>query len=69
MKKIYKILSSILIICMTLSGFGSISANAAETPEGYVYTIADNKVTITGYKGSKSRIIIPDIIDGLPVSV
>ena len=33
----------------------------------YTYTVSDNAVTITGYSGDATRLILPDTIDGLPV--
>jgi hypothetical protein len=34
----------------------------------YTYTVSENTVTITGYSGNETRLVIPDNIDGLPVS-
>ena len=34
----------------------------------FVYEIDDGKVTITGYKGNSGDVVIPDEIDGLPVT-
>ena len=33
----------------------------------YTYTVSDNTVTITGYSGNETKLILPDTIDGLPV--
>lgn len=42
---------------------------AAPTPESdFTYTISDNSVTITGYKGTDPNVIIPDKIEGYPVT-
>jgi hypothetical protein len=35
--------------------------------QDYTYTIDNDAITITGYTGSDSEIIIPDTIEGLPV--
>ncbi|MBQ9531438.1 MAG: leucine-rich repeat domain-containing protein [Eubacterium sp.] len=35
---------------------------------GLLYSIVYNKVTITGYEGSATTVIIPDAIDGCPVT-
>ena len=34
----------------------------------YTYIVSDNTVTITGYSGGATKLIIPDTIDGLPVA-
>ncbi|NLT09737.1 MAG: leucine-rich repeat protein [Ruminococcus sp.] len=45
-------------------------ASSAEAPEGITFTYEKNEesVTITGFKGSDSVLIIPDTIEGLPVT-
>jgi hypothetical protein len=35
---------------------------------GYTYSIANNEVTITGYNGDGGDIIIPDTVEGFPVT-
>ena len=46
------------------------AAFAATNPESdFTYTISDNSVTITGYKGTDPDVIIPDTIEGHPVTV
>ena len=37
-------------------------------PEDYTYTVNNNSVTITGYTGSNTHILIPEYIDGMVVS-
>lgn len=37
-------------------------------PEGLEYEISDGEVTITGYTGSVAELIIPDTIEGYPVT-
>jgi len=36
---------------------------------GLTYSIQDNQVTITGYVGSESELVVPSEIEGLPVTV
>lgn len=40
----------------------------AENLNGLLYSIQDNQVTITDYTGNGGNLIIPDTIDGLPVT-
>lgn len=46
----------------------SITANAETTNLGFVYTIENNKATITGYTGSSTQISIPSSINGYSVT-
>lgn len=41
---------------------------AADIPDGLVYEISFNKVTITDYSGSAKELSIPDAIEGCPVT-
>ena len=38
------------------------------TSEDFTYSISDDQVTITGYTGSGGAVVIPDEIEGLPVT-
>ncbi len=39
-----------------------------EDAAGFTYELSGNEVTVTGYRGSKKRISIPDSIEGKPVT-
>ena len=41
---------------------------AGSTPEGFEYSISNNKVTITAYSGSAIAITIPSTIENMPVT-
>lgn len=46
------------------------SAPSEEKPKSdakYTYTVSDDRVTITGYSGTDTTLVIPDTVDGLPV--
>ena len=43
-------------------------ALAAETEDGLVYEITDDQVTITGYTGTVTDLVLPSEIEGYPVT-
>lgn len=45
------------------------SAASPAVPEGLVYEITDGSVTITDYTGSATGLVIPETIEGYPVTV
>ena len=54
-----------IIFCLHLPT----TAYAEETiPEGLKYSISDNEVTITGYDGLNSKLTVPELIEGYPVT-
>ena len=62
-----KVLSCLLMalaLCLLLEG------TALAASEGFTYSVNSNKisVTITGYNGLDTEVVIPDKIDGLPVT-
>ena len=59
----------VLLLCISdvypvFAEEGIISFN---TDNGYLYSVAENGITITGYKGIEKNLRIPNEIDGLPV--
>ena len=40
----------------------------ASPAENFTYTLSGDEVTITGYKGSEEAVVVPDTIDGHPVT-
>lgn len=66
MKKIF--LSAAMSAITAASAFPSISASAVEKEAGYVYTIIDNEVTITGFEGEPTYIEIPETVEGCRVT-
>ena len=52
----------------TLSPENSISASAAQTYGDFEYTVSNNTVTITKYKGSDSTVTVPSTINGMSVT-
>lgn len=63
-----RLLSALLSVAMLFT-FLPTAAFAATNPESdFTYTISDNSVTITGYTGKDTDVIIPDTIEGHPVT-
>lgn len=58
--------ATVLFVCLMLIFFAPAPVSALEQ-DGFVYTIADDAVTITGYSGTEANIVIPAEIDGKPV--
>jgi len=48
--------------------FSVLALNASAQGEDYIYTKAGSAVTITGYTGAGGDLVIPSVIDGLPVT-
>lgn len=60
-----------LLMFMCFGGVASANTSAFEKPiqEGnYFYTVEDGEATIVWYVGSDSKVIIPDILGGFPVT-
>ena len=59
-----------LILCVLLCGGIGMTAQAAEikTYEGFTYTENENGITISGYTGDKTELVIPGEIDGKKVT-
>lgn len=55
-------------IILTTSAFPTLTVNAENSDAGYVYTIINNEVTITGFEGEPVYIEIPEIIEGCRVT-
>ena len=65
-----RLLSALLSVAMLFTFLPTAAFAAAPTPESdFEYTISDNSVTITGYNGTDPDVIIPDRIEGHPVTV
>lgn len=62
----------LLAVCVLFSSFGGTLQVYAESgssvPEGLLYEITDSQATITGYEGSVADLVIPDTIEGYPVT-
>ena len=56
---------SLIFSIFTVSDF---SAFADNTNGNFTYSVSNSRVTITGYKGYNSEVIIPSEIDGCPVT-
>lgn len=67
-----KILSVVLCLCLTLSAFmiGPFTAYAAEDEVDalYEYELYDTSAVITQYYGEESEVVIPESIEGKPVT-
>ena len=65
-KLVMMMLAVVFVItsCIALS----LTSSAAKTDEGFSYTISREAVTITGYTGEETEIIIPSEIEGYPVT-
>ena len=59
-----------LILCVLLCGGIGMTAQAAETKtyEGFTYTENGSGITIYGYTGDKTELVIPGEIDGKKVT-
>ena len=64
-----KFLTLILSIIMLVSVMPMSLSVAAETEDGFEYEINGGKITISAYNGSASEVIIPDTIEGYPVTI
>ncbi|WP_186380803.1 leucine-rich repeat protein [Paenibacillus xylanexedens] len=62
-----KIVGLILAVALLVSPI-SINKVYADTPSEFTYAVHNSMATITGYTGSSSDIIIPDEIEGYPVT-
>ena len=64
--------STLLSVSLILTGFViSISAETETNPfhkDNFLYTVADGEITITANCGNESVVIVPDAINGLPVT-
>ena len=59
-----------LVLCVLLCGGIGMTAQAAETKtyEGFTYAENESGITITGYTGDKTELVIPGKIDGKKVT-
>ena len=71
MKDLKKIISVFLVVALCATSFNGLKVNAGETQveEGLEYTIHNEHIEIEGYNGIKSVLVIPDEIEGMPVTV
>lgn len=64
-----RLLSALLSVAMLFTFLPTAAFAATPNPESdFTYTISDNSVTITGYKGTDTDVIIPYKIGGYPVT-
>ena len=64
-----RLLSALLSVAMLFTFLPTAAFAATPNPESdFTYTISDNSVTITGYKGTAPDVIIPIKIEGYPVT-
>lgn len=60
--------TSIFVLLMTVLCLAfAMTASAETTDDGYIYTINNGEVTITGYEGTETDLVIPNEIGGCPV--
>ena len=68
MKKLLSIMLSVLMVVVTISPF-AVHASSGTTADGFEYKIVDGEIMISGHnKKTSPDIVIPDIIEGLPVT-
>lgn len=67
MKKVKNGLGFVFVL-ITLVSFLFLMASAETTQEGFTYRIISGQVTITGYEGTETELVIPDEIDGYEVT-
>ncbi len=71
MKKIFKNATALLLSVVLFSPIAPLATSATDTEEiiaDFTYTIADGSVTITGYNIEAEKIVIPQSIEGYPVT-
>jgi hypothetical protein len=57
-----------VIVIFSVSISSCASTPKGKTDDGFKYTIKDNSVIITGYSGKTRDLVIPGLIEGLPVT-
>ena len=66
-----RLLSIVLSLCIVMALMPQMvfAETSGATADGFSYTISDaNEVTITGYTGSSSAVVIPGTINDNPVT-
>ncbi|MBQ5906047.1 MAG: leucine-rich repeat protein, partial [Clostridia bacterium] len=63
MKKLGLLFATVIMIMLF-----AFSASAATTEDGFTYTVSNGEVTITGYEGTSTELVIPGEIDGCSVT-
>ena len=58
----------VLCLCMAITVFALSCIAEDEIYECFTYRASENSVTITGFDGSVTTVIIPAEINGLPVT-
>jgi len=56
-------------VFLVFSGCLSVSQTRPGSENGFLYTVNNNAVTITGWNGTAEDVVIPDVINQLPVKV
>lgn len=68
MKKLSVRILSVIICAALIASALPFCASALTTEDGFEYTQEDSQITVTGYTGGESEIVIPSEIDSLPVT-
>ena len=67
--KTNRLLSLFLVLAVVLQIVAAVPFTAlAETYGDFMYTVTNGNVTITGYEGAGGDVVIPDTIEGYPVT-
>ena len=66
MKRIFSIILALVMIAMTVPM--TVSVSAETLANGIEYSIGEEEVTVTGYSGSATELVIPKNIEGYPVT-
>ncbi len=71
MKRFLSIILSVIIIVGVIPAIDitAFAATTGTTADGFEYEIADGEVTITDYTGSATEVVIPETIEGYPVTL
>jgi|GEM_PF-1683467 len=59
---------SFSVLACVLFAVCSVNAPAVQASDLFTYTVTDGNVTITGYVGDETDVVIPEQIDGCPVT-
>ncbi|MCH5187197.1 MAG: leucine-rich repeat protein [Oscillospiraceae bacterium] len=62
------IVAMLICIAMALAVVPGLTVTAETAADGFNYQVHDDHVEITGYTGSAAELVIPDEINGLPVT-
>ena len=63
-----RVFSFLLVLVLTIACLPLSSVSAAQTSDGYIYTVTNGEATITDYTGIGGKLTIPSKLGGYPVT-